>query len=88
MPEGQWVKCPKTGEITNRRELEDNLLVFPINVDLAEEEQFLTILRTSYNVTELPTLIINGEKYPGVVGRQDLARIICEQTENKEQCLL
>jgi acetyl-CoA carboxylase carboxyl transferase subunit beta len=29
MPEGQWVKCPKTDEITNRRELEDNLLVFP-----------------------------------------------------------
>lgn len=29
MPEGQWVKCPKTGEIVNRRELEDNLLVVP-----------------------------------------------------------
>ena len=29
MREGQWVKCPKTGEITNRRELEENLLVFP-----------------------------------------------------------
>ena len=29
MPEGQWVKCPETGEIINRRELEDNLLVFP-----------------------------------------------------------
>jgi acetyl-CoA carboxylase carboxyl transferase subunit beta len=29
MPEGQWVKCPETDEIINRRELEDNLLVFP-----------------------------------------------------------
>lgn len=29
MPEGQWVKCPESGEIINRRELEDNLLVFP-----------------------------------------------------------
>ena len=29
VPEGQWVKCPKTDEIINRRELEDNLLVFP-----------------------------------------------------------
>jgi len=29
MPEGQWVKCPESGEITNRRELEENLLVFP-----------------------------------------------------------
>lgn len=29
VPEGQWVKCPKTDEITTRRELEENLLVFP-----------------------------------------------------------
>ena len=29
VPEGQWVKCPETDEIINRRELEDNLLVFP-----------------------------------------------------------
>jgi acetyl-CoA carboxylase carboxyl transferase subunit beta len=29
MPEGQWVKCPKTGEIVNRRELEENNLVVP-----------------------------------------------------------
>ncbi len=29
VPEGQWVKCPKSGEIINRRELEENLLVFP-----------------------------------------------------------
>ena len=29
MPEGQWVKDPKTGEIVNRRELEDNQLVVP-----------------------------------------------------------
>ncbi len=29
MPEGQWVKCPKTGEIVNKRELEENFLVVP-----------------------------------------------------------
>ena len=29
MPEGQWVKDPKNGDIINRRELEDNLLVCP-----------------------------------------------------------
>ena len=29
VPEGQWAKCPKSGEIINRRELEENLLVFP-----------------------------------------------------------
>lgn len=29
VPEGQWAKCPETGEIINRRELEENFLVFP-----------------------------------------------------------
>ena len=29
VPEGQWAKCPKSGEIINRRELEENFLVFP-----------------------------------------------------------
>lgn len=28
-PEGQWVKCPVCGEISNRRELEENAMVFP-----------------------------------------------------------
>ncbi len=29
VPEGQWAKCPITGEIINRRVLEENELVFP-----------------------------------------------------------
>ena len=29
VPEGQWARCPVTGEIINHRELEENALVFP-----------------------------------------------------------
>jgi acetyl-CoA carboxylase carboxyl transferase subunit beta len=29
VPEGQWAKCPETGEIINKRVLEENALVFP-----------------------------------------------------------
>ena len=29
VPEGQWAKCPITGEIINKRVLEENALVFP-----------------------------------------------------------
>ncbi|PSQ99197.1 MAG: acetyl-CoA carboxylase carboxyl transferase subunit beta [Bacteroidetes bacterium QS_9_68_14] len=29
VPEGQWVKCPECGEIANRRELKEQLLVCP-----------------------------------------------------------
>ena len=29
IPDGQWAKCPKSGEIVNRREIEDNAMVVP-----------------------------------------------------------
>lgn len=29
IPDGQWTKCPKSGEIVNRREVEDNAMVVP-----------------------------------------------------------
>ena len=82
--------CPNQGTVLTyyKQKLDDQLLVFPINVDLAEDEQFLRIIQTSYNVTRLPTIIVNEEKYEGVQGRNQLAQIICEKTPNKETCLL
>jgi hypothetical protein len=82
--------CANQGTILSyfKQKLEDKLLVFPINTDLAENEQFLKILVTSYNVTTYPTLIVNDEKLEGVQSRAELSRIICEQTNNKETCLL
>jgi hypothetical protein len=82
--------CQNQGTVLTyfKQKLDDKLLVFPVNVDLAEEEQFLTILTTSYNVTQLPTLIINDNKLEGVQSRDQLSRVICEQTTNKETCLI
>lgn len=87
------VDCPVCGNQGTvltyfKNKLEDKLLVFPINMDLAGEEQFLELITLTYNVSSVPTIVLNGERYEGVVGRQDLSRIICETKENKEECLL
>ena len=82
--------CPNQGTILSyfKTKLQDKLLVFPINVDLEKQEQFIKILRLQYNVTQLPTLIINGQKHEGVISRNELAQIICDETKNKEHCLI
>ncbi len=82
--------CPNQGTILSyfKKKLDDKLLVFPINLDLKEDERFLKILKLQYNITTLPTLIINEEKYEGIISKPELAEIICNQTENKEQCLI
>jgi hypothetical protein len=82
--------CPNQGTILSyfKTKLQDKLLVFPVNVDLEKDEQFIKILKLQYNVTQLPTVIINGEKYEGVISRNELAQILCDQTTNKEHCLI
>lgn len=82
--------CPNQGTVLTyyKQRLDDRLLVFPLNMDLAQDEKFLSILQLTYNVTEYPTLIINDEKYVGVHNRQQLGDLICEKTRGRERCLL
>jgi|FLOH01.1.fsa_nt_gi hypothetical protein len=82
--------CPNQGTILTyfKKKLEDKLLVFPINMDLEKDEQFIKILKLQYNITTLPSLVINGQKYEGVVSKDELAVIICAHTLNKEKCLI
>jgi hypothetical protein len=84
------VTCPNQGTILSyfKTKLQDKLLVFPINVDLEKQEQFIKILRIQYNITQLPAIIVDGKKYEGVISRNELAEILCEQTTNKEHCLI
>lgn len=78
--------CNNQGTILSyfKAKLEDQILIFPINVDL--DEDFIKILKLQYNVTSLPTIIINDDKYEGVVSREKLSQIICSSSQNKEKC--
>lgn len=82
--------CPNQGTILTyfKKKLEDKLLVFPINSDLEKDEEFIKILKIRYNITSYPTIIVNDDKYEGVVGKDELSRIICEESADKEKCMI
>ncbi len=80
--------CPNQGTILSyfKTKLQDQILVFPINTDL--DEDFIELLELQYGIKTLPTIIVNDEKYEGVVSKERLTQIICNNSMNKERCLI
>jgi hypothetical protein len=80
--------CPGQGTILTyfKKLFGEDVLVFPINVDMNEIEPTAKIVTSLHNVTELPTLIIGGERYNGIVKKNQLQEIICSILEHKEEC--
>ncbi|MBU1112203.1 MAG: hypothetical protein KJ896_05495 [Nanoarchaeota archaeon] len=80
--------CPNQGTILTyfKKLLGDSFLVFPINIDLRDDEPMVEVMMSLYNVTKYPTLIIANEKYEGVIKTEDLQEIICIDMEHSEIC--
>ena len=81
--------CPNLGTLLTyyKKKLGDSLLIFPIDVDLAQEDVVIDILESRYNVTSYPTLIIEDEKREGLISREELGFLICDSFEYKQGCL-
>lgn len=81
--------CPDQGVILThyKKIYEEKLLVFPINIDLENQESSVNILSKRYNVTELPSIVVGNKKYSGVMGMDSLAEIVCENFEDKSICV-
>ena len=57
----------------------EKLLVFPINVDLVENEAVINVLQKSYNISAYPSVVVGDKVYSGVVASQEeLSEDICE----------
>jgi hypothetical protein len=71
--------CPRQGVLLTyyKKIFGDSLLVFPINVDLETEESMVQILRSRYNVTAYPSLIVDDKLYQGVVEKAALGELVC-----------
>jgi len=69
--------CENQGIILSyfKREIGRDLQVFSIDTDL--RLSIVETLEHSYNVTEYPFLIVNGEKYPGLQTKEKLSEIFC-----------
>lgn len=73
--------CPDQGVILTyfKKKYEDQLLVFPINVDLAKDESVIKLLLENYNISSYPSVVVGDKVYAGVVASQEeLAKDICE----------
>lgn len=72
--------CPNQGVILTyfKKKYGDSLLVFPIDVDLAEDEPIIGMVQSHFNVSQLPSIVVGNETFSGVVSRRELAPLICE----------
>jgi hypothetical protein len=65
----------------------DRLLVFPINIDMEKSEPAIKTVKNVYNVTTLPAIVVEQERYDGVVDSDRLGEIICSSFSNQSSCM-
>ena len=71
--------CPNQGIVLSyfKRIFEEDLLIFPIDTDLKEEEPIIGTLESVYNIQSYPTIVIEDAPYRRIVPKEELGRIIC-----------
>ena len=81
--------CPNQGTILTyfKKIFGEQVLFFPINLDLRSEEPMVEIVMSQFNITKYPTLIIKDKKYEGVVQQEQLQDIICSSLKSSSYCL-
>lgn len=80
--------CPNQGTILSyyKKIFGDQVLVFPINLDLKGEEPMIEIIMSQYNVTKYPTLVVENQKYEGVIDKESMLKIICKSLKDAPEC--
>jgi thiol-disulfide isomerase/thioredoxin len=80
--------CPNQGTILTyfKKKFGKQVLVFPINLDLRKEEPMVEITMKQFEISQYPTLLINNKKFAGVVGKEQLEKVICSSLKNSEHC--
>ena len=80
--------CPNQGTILTyfKNLFGEQVLVFPINLDLIEEEPMVEIAASQFEISKYPTIIINNKKYEGVIRKDQLQELICESLQDSEHC--
>ncbi|MBR9676430.1 hypothetical protein GOV05_05460 [Candidatus Woesearchaeota archaeon] len=83
--------CPNQGIILTyyKKKLGDRFLVFPINTDMKEDEQMIGLFENIYNITSYPSIVISSTTYKGVVKKEEMRAILCDEYElgiNSSDC--
>jgi hypothetical protein len=74
--------CPNQGVILSYHKnlYGDSLLVFPLDASV-EDIGILRMILLKYNITKFPSLVINNKVYSGVIDKEELKEIICNETK-------
>lgn len=77
--------CPNQGVLLTyyKKIFKENLLVFPINIDLGDKEPMVKLLMSQFNIESTPSIVINDNAYSGVVNKERLGSLICSSFRNE-----
>ena len=78
------VECGAQGTILSylKEKLKDKLLVFSIDADF-HEEPMIDILTQTYNITKIPSIVIDDNVFEVLVGKNNLTEEICSHYSEK-----
>jgi hypothetical protein len=83
--------CPNQGIVLTyfKKKLGDNLLIFPINTDLIDDEPMVSVLVNTYKITEYPSLVIEEKVHLGILNTDEMQQVLCyEYGYNETECSL
>ena len=77
-------ECSAQGIILSylKEKLKDKLLVFSIDSDF-EAEPMVAVLRGAYNITKVPSLVLEKRKISGLVSLENLSLDVCSLYKSK-----
>ena len=80
------VECGAQGTILTylKEKLKDKLLVFSLDADFTGEPM-VAVLKQTYNITKIPSIVIEDEVFDKLIGKDDLIKEICSHYTIKPQ---
>jgi hypothetical protein len=63
----------------------EKVLIFSFDADY-EKEPLVAMLKSTYDVTMYPTLIVENQKYAGFIASEDLGKVLCANYKNESYC--
>ena len=79
--------CIVQGDILTllKEVFKDKLMVFPLDVGI--DSDMVKILMARFDIEPMPTIVVNNEKYEGVITKEQLSGIICSEIPSIEECI-
>ena len=77
-------KCTTQGVILSylKDVLKDKLLVFSLDANFVEEP-LISLINNNYEIMETPSIVLNEKVYPGLITKEELLKLLCDQYNEK-----